>query len=68
MMVHAHPDDESSLTGGTLARYSAAGVRTILVTCTDGARGDAGPNHLPGSPSPDPRVVAAQRIRELGCA
>ncbi|PRC56504.1 N-acetyl-1-D-myo-inositol-2-amino-2-deoxy-alpha-D-glucopyranoside deacetylase, partial [Mycobacterium sp. ITM-2017-0098] len=23
MVVHAHPDDESSSTGGTLARYSA---------------------------------------------
>ncbi|MBV9318780.1 MAG: PIG-L family deacetylase [Mycobacterium sp.] len=65
MMVHAHPDDESSLTGGTLARYSAAGVRTILVTCTDGAQGDAGPNLKPGSPSHDPRAVAAHRIREL---
>lgn len=65
MMVHAHPDDESSLTGGTLALYSAAGVRTVLVTCTDGAQGDAGPNFPPGSPSHDPRAVAAQRTREL---
>jgi LmbE family N-acetylglucosaminyl deacetylase len=48
-----------------VARYSAAGVRMILVTCTDGARGDAGPNLPPGSPSPDPRAVAVQRIREL---
>ena len=36
MAVHAHPDDESSQTGGTLARYAAAGVRTVLITCTDG--------------------------------
>lgn len=41
MIVHAHPDDESSQTGGTLARYAAAGCHTVLVTCTDGARGDA---------------------------
>ena len=39
MVVHAHPDDESSQTGGTLARYAAAGCRTVLVTCTDGAPG-----------------------------
>lgn len=41
MMVHAHPDDESSQTGGTLARYAAEGYRTVLVTCTDGRHGDA---------------------------
>src|SRR5262245_48021093 len=37
--VHAHPDDETIATGGILARYSAAGVRTVVVTC---ARGDLG--------------------------
>lgn len=39
MAVHAHPDDECS-TGGTLARYSAEGVTTILVTCTGGEEGE----------------------------
>ncbi len=38
--VHAHPDDECISTGGILARYAADGVRTILVTCTDGAVGE----------------------------
>ena len=36
LMVHAHPDDEALGTGGTLARYSAEGAWTILVTCTRG--------------------------------
>ncbi len=40
MAVHAHPDDEVFSTGATLAKYSAAGYRTVLVTCTDGAAGD----------------------------
>jgi N-acetyl-1-D-myo-inositol-2-amino-2-deoxy-alpha-D-glucopyranoside deacetylase len=40
MAVHAHPDDECISTGGILARYAAEGVRTILVTCTDGAVGE----------------------------
>src|SRR5262245_32587138 len=40
LAVHAHPDDECISTGGTLARYAAEGVRTILVTCTDGAVGE----------------------------
>ena len=36
MAVHAHPDDEASGTGGVLARYADEGVRTVLVTCTNG--------------------------------
>lgn len=65
MMVHAHPDDESSLTGGTLARYSAGGWRTVLVTCTDGGQGDTADGLKPGDPGHDPRLVAAARSREL---
>src|SRR5207302_7448928 len=40
LAVHAHPDDECIGTGGILARYAAEGVRTVLVTCTDGAVGE----------------------------
>ena len=40
MIVHAHPDDEVTGTGGTLARYAAQGVRTVLVTCTLGEEGE----------------------------
>jgi LmbE family N-acetylglucosaminyl deacetylase len=36
---HAHPDDESLLSGGTLARAAADGHRVVLVTATDGAAG-----------------------------
>jgi LmbE family N-acetylglucosaminyl deacetylase len=36
LAVHAHPDDETITMGGTLARYSAEGVRTVVVTCTTG--------------------------------
>jgi len=39
---HAHPDDETLLTGGTLARAAAQGHRVVLVTATDGGRGLAG--------------------------
>ncbi|WP_161600602.1 PIG-L deacetylase family protein [Mycolicibacterium hodleri] len=69
MIVHAHPDDESSQTGGTLARYAAAGCRTVLVTCTDGARGDAADGGAkPGEDGHDPHRVAAHRSRELDSA
>jgi mycothiol conjugate amidase Mca len=40
MVVHAHPDDEAIGTGGTLARYSAEGIRTVLVTATLGEEGE----------------------------
>ncbi|HUZ76795.1 MAG TPA: PIG-L family deacetylase [Chloroflexota bacterium] len=39
--IHAHPDDESILTGGLLARCHAQGIRTVVVTCTGGEAGDA---------------------------
>jgi len=40
LTVHAHPDDESSKGAGTVAKYTAAGVHTVLVCCTDGGAGD----------------------------
>jgi mycothiol S-conjugate amidase len=39
MAVHAHPDDESSKGGATMARYAAEGVDVLVVTCTGGERG-----------------------------
>lgn len=36
---HAHPDDESLLMGGTIARAAAEGHRVVLVTATNGAAG-----------------------------
>ncbi len=40
LSIHAHPDDESSKGAGTVARYHAEGVRTVLVCCTGGEEGD----------------------------
>jgi mycothiol S-conjugate amidase len=40
LTVHAHPDDEASKGAGTVARYAAEGVRSVLVTCTGGEAGD----------------------------
>jgi LmbE family N-acetylglucosaminyl deacetylase len=68
MAVHAHPDDESSSTGGVLARYSDEGVTTVLVTCTNGEYGD-GPGHVkPGEEGHDPDQVAKTRLAELDVA
>ena len=38
--VFAHPDDESLLAGGTLARYVAEGAAAAVLTCTGGEAGD----------------------------
>ena len=65
MAVHAHPDDEATGTGGVLARYSAEGIRTVLVTCTDGGCGDGPGGVKPGEPGHDPAAVAALRRQEL---
>lgn len=68
MAVHAHPDDESSSTGGVLARYAEEGVRTIVVTCTNGEFGD-GPGHIkPQDEGHDPEQVAKTRLAELEVA
>jgi LmbE family N-acetylglucosaminyl deacetylase len=68
MAVHAHPDDEGSTTGGVLARYADEGVRTVLVTCTNGELGDGAGGSKPGEPGHDVAEVVAVRRRELEAA
>src|SRR3954470_18819758 len=65
MAVHAHPDDESSSTGGVLARYAAEGLRNVVVTCTNGEFGDAPGGIKPGADGHDPDDVARIRRDEL---
>jgi LmbE family N-acetylglucosaminyl deacetylase len=65
MAVHAHPDDEASSTGGVLARYADEGVRTIVVTCTNGEFGDAADGVKPGLDGHDEAAVAQTRLAEL---
>ncbi|MGH8906934.1 MAG: PIG-L family deacetylase [Egibacteraceae bacterium] len=59
LCVHAHPDDESLLTGGVLARCADEGIRACVVTCTGGERG-----HM-ASVGMDPRRLSADRREEL---
>jgi LmbE family N-acetylglucosaminyl deacetylase len=65
MAVHAHPDDEASSTGGVLAAYSDQGVRTIVVTCTNGEFGDGPAGIKPGENGHDTGDVAQTRLAEL---
>jgi len=64
MAVHAHPDDEAS-GGGILATYADQGIRTIVVTCTNGEFGDAPGGIKPGQDGHDKDEVARLRLAEL---
>jgi LmbE family N-acetylglucosaminyl deacetylase len=65
LCVHAHPDDEALFTAGVMARYAAAGVRSVLVTCTDGSLGFAPDGTGPLDPGHDRDVVTKARAVEL---
>ncbi len=65
LAVHAHPDDEASSTGGVYRVLADQGVRTVLVTCTNGEYGDAPGGVKPGSDGHVPDDVAAVREVEL---
>ena len=59
----AHPDDEASTTGGILAKYAGDGVRTVLVTCTNGECGDGPGGTKPGDPATGSRHAAKRSSR-----
>ena len=61
MTVHAHPDDETIGTGGTMALAAEAGPRVVLVTCT---RGEMGEIVVPEMDTPDNH----RRLGELRAA
>jgi LmbE family N-acetylglucosaminyl deacetylase len=65
MAVHAHPDDEATSTGGVLAKAAAEGIRTVLVTCTDGSCGDGPGGVKPGTPEHVPADIVELRKIEL---
>jgi LmbE family N-acetylglucosaminyl deacetylase len=73
---HAHPDDESIGSAGTLARAAAAGHRVVLVFATRGELGEPVPGVLePGEQLPVRRsaecyasaaAIGAKRVEFLG--
>ncbi|OMH23407.1 hypothetical protein BKD30_12795 [Tersicoccus phoenicis] len=74
LFVHAHPDDESIATGGTMAALADAGHRVLLLTCTRGELGEVIPadlRHLQvGLPESvdDGAALAQLRLTELATA
>ncbi len=65
LAVHAHPDDEASSTGGLYRLLADQGVRTVLVTCTNGECGDAPDGAKPDADHHDGDEVAEIRAIEL---
>ncbi len=64
---HAHPDDESISTGGSLARAAAEGHRTVLVVATDGEYGETPDDLAEGETLVDRRrTELAQSADALG--
>ena len=73
---HAHPDDESIGTGGTMARAAAAGLRVVLVIATRGERGEPTPGVLGEGEAlwerrlaetyESARILGVQRVEFLG--
>jgi LmbE family N-acetylglucosaminyl deacetylase len=65
LAVHAHPDDEASSSGGLYRLLADEGVRTVLVTCTNGENGDTLDGAKPSADHHDGDEVAAIRAVEL---
>ncbi|HEX5407243.1 MAG TPA: N-acetyl-1-D-myo-inositol-2-amino-2-deoxy-alpha-D-glucopyranoside deacetylase [Pseudonocardiaceae bacterium] len=68
LLVHAHPDDESLWTGGTIARYAARGVQVTVVTCTLGEQGEIIPANLAQLAADAADQLGGYRVGELRSA
>jgi LmbE family N-acetylglucosaminyl deacetylase len=55
VLLHAHPDDESMTTGGTIARAHEEGHRVVLVVATGGEHGESPDDLAPGETLTDRR-------------
>ena len=77
VFLHAHPDDESTQTSGTMAMAHERGDRVVLVVATDGEQGTTPPDLKPGESVSDRRhaeltaaaaVIGIDRVVWLGYA
>jgi LmbE family N-acetylglucosaminyl deacetylase len=63
---HAHPDDESIATAGTMARAKSEGHRVVLVVATRGELGEYSPDALaPGETLTERRVAEQQAAADV---
>lgn len=65
VFLHAHPDDEASSTGGTIAKAARAGHRVVVVFGTNGEHGEVPDDLAEGESIVDRRRAEAQRAAEV---
>lgn len=68
LLVHAHPDDESIMTGATMISYARHGASVVLVTCTRGEVGEIVAPDLAGLRDSDPDGLGRYRETEMAQA
>lgn len=68
LLVHAHPDDETITTGGTIAHYRRLGVPVTVVTCTLGEEGEIIGEQWAGLAADAADQLGGYRISELARA
>ena len=68
LLVHAHPDDETLTTGGTMALYTSQGVGITLVTCTLGEEGEVLLPELAHLAAEHHDALGPHRLGELAAA
>jgi mycothiol S-conjugate amidase len=66
--AHAHPDDEASKGGATMAKYAAQGVRVVVATFTGGERGDILNPALQGRADLEQNLPAVRRPEAAAAA
>ncbi|AWB82172.1 N-acetyl-1-D-myo-inositol-2-amino-2-deoxy-alpha-D-glucopyranoside deacetylase [Corynebacterium yudongzhengii] len=66
--VHAHPDDESIATGGTLAQLARRGAEVTVITCTLGEEGEIIGETYQHLAADDADQLGGFRIHELAQA
>lgn len=66
--MHAHPDDETLTTGGTIAHYAARGADVHVVTCTLGEEGEVIGPRWAGLVVSEGDQLGGYRIGELTAA
>ncbi|MEP6479659.1 MAG: PIG-L family deacetylase [Rhodoglobus sp.] len=67
LFVHAHPDDESIATGGTIATLVDRGAEVSVLTCTRGELGEVVPEAFRAELS-SPAALGSRRESELVAA
>ena len=68
LLVHAHPDDETIVSGATMARYAAQGAHVTLLTCTLGEEGEVLVPELARLAADEADQLGGYRISELAAA